>query len=278
MERPDKLKKFFSERYELTLRNESTYRTFLHKRVGIWHITFFFLLFLFLMSFLSYILIVKVSWIRNVLPGLEYVDTRKRQAAMNNKLIALQKQISEQDSLISLLQKTLDLSLGSSPTQSEEIARLLNTTSVPTSLPASKELSGELNSKFHSERSHSSKRFVLPVQGILIRKWDYGGGHFGIDFAAREGSSVLSIAEGHVIFSEYSLETGYTIIVQHKNHFVSVYKHNQKLLKTVGEFVQQGESIALVGGSGEYSTGPHLHFELWFRGIPVNPEWIWEFK
>ena len=97
-------------------------------------------------------------------------------------------------------------------------------------------------------------------------------GHYGVDVSSDEGTPIMSTLDGTVIYSEWSLQTGYVIMVQHDNQLVSVYKHNALLLKEVGDIVQAGEAIALVGNTGKLSTGPHLHFELWYKGNPVNPE------
>ena len=96
--------------------------------------------------------------------------------------------------------------------------------------------------------------------------------HFGTDIAANPNESVLATLDGTVILSTYTAETGYLIEVQHNQDFVSVYKHCGSLLKREGDTVKGGEAIALVGNSGTLTTGPHLHFELWHRGRPVNPE------
>lgn len=110
-----------------------------------------------------------------------------------------------------------------------------------------------------------------PINGILVEKFDGLRGHLGIDLAAKENELVKSVAGGFVIFSEYSLENGWTIGIAHKNGVVSFYKHNSKVFKKVGSSVYAGESIAVVGNSGENTSGPHLHFEIWINGLPANP-------
>lgn len=111
-----------------------------------------------------------------------------------------------------------------------------------------------------------------PIKGILTNKFDEGIGHFGVDIAGREGTRISSVLGGTVIFAEWTVETGFVIQIQHENQMVSIYKHNSKLLKKVGARVVAGEAIALMGNSGELTTGPHLHFELWQSGVPLNPE------
>ena len=108
--------------------------------------------------------------------------------------------------------------------------------------------------------------------GILTRGFDPRNGHFGIDFAAEEGSPVTSIGEGYVIMADWTHDGGYSIAVQHGMGYVSVYKHNQRLLKRTGDRVAAQETIALSGNSGELTTGPHLHFELWQHGLAQDPQ------
>ena len=96
--------------------------------------------------------------------------------------------------------------------------------------------------------------------------------HYAIDIVTTEGTGIKSTLDGHVIFANWNINTGYVIIIQHQNNLISVYKHNSVLLKKVGNFVRAGEVVAIVGNTGELSTGPHVHFELWYDGKPLNPE------
>jgi len=114
--------------------------------------------------------------------------------------------------------------------------------------------------------------FYRPTRGMVTERFDADRKHYGTDIAANPGESVLATLDGTVILSTYTAETGYVIEVQHNQDFVSVYKHCGSLLKREGDTVQAGEAIALVGNSGQLTTGPHLHFELWHKGRAVNPE------
>ena len=114
--------------------------------------------------------------------------------------------------------------------------------------------------------------FFRPTRGLISSHFDAGKKHFGTDIAANPKESVLATMDGTVLLSTYTAETGYLIAVQHNQDFVSVYKHCGSLLKCEGDQVKGGEAIALVGNTGSLTTGPHLHFELWYKGKPVNPE------
>lgn len=114
--------------------------------------------------------------------------------------------------------------------------------------------------------------FYKPVNGVISSHYQADIHHFGVDIAAASKESVLATLDGTVMYAGYDPNQGNVIQLQHKNGFVSVYKHNELLLKEPGEQVVVGEAIALVGNTGKLSTGPHLHFELWYNGKPVNPE------
>ena len=113
--------------------------------------------------------------------------------------------------------------------------------------------------------------FFTPVAGLVTREFNPVAGHFGIDLVAAPNEVVKATLEGTVIMSTWTLETGYVIQIQHGNELLSVYKHNAALFKSVGEKVVAGDAIAIVGNSGELTTGPHLHFELWHNRVPLNP-------
>ncbi len=123
-----------------------------------------------------------------------------------------------------------------------------------------------------TKSSIRSFNFFTPLQGIITAGFNVMENHYGIDIVTTHNEAVKAALEGTVIFSGWTLETGYIISLQHERNFISVYKHNSVLLKKEGDHVLAGEPIAISGQSGELTTGPHLHFELWENGNPVNPE------
>lgn len=110
-----------------------------------------------------------------------------------------------------------------------------------------------------------------PVRGMVSDKFDVKTNHLAVDVVTSPNAAVMSVLDGTVIMANWTAETGYIIQIQHSNDILSVYKHNEKLLKKQGDRVKAGEAIAIVGNSGELTTGPHLHFELWYSGVPVDP-------
>jgi len=113
--------------------------------------------------------------------------------------------------------------------------------------------------------------FFSPVSGSITSEYDVSKKHFGVDVAVKTGTPIKAVAEGTVIFSEWTAATGHVLILEHAKGFISTYKHNGSLHKRQGDYVKSGEVIASSGSTGELTTGPHLHFELWSDGYPVNP-------
>ena len=116
-----------------------------------------------------------------------------------------------------------------------------------------------------------------PVKGGLSSAFDINSKHYGVDIVMPENSPVHSISEGVVVFSEWTSATGFVIIIEHLNGLTSIYKHNSSIVKNQGDRVGTGEIIAFTGNTGELTTGPHLHFELWYQGEPVDPQSYIEF-
>ena len=123
-----------------------------------------------------------------------------------------------------------------------------------------------------------NKMFFSPIKGEITQSFNFNENHFAIDIAADIGTPVKSVLDGKIIFSEWSLETGYVVVIDHGENIISVYKHNSKTLKEQTDFVQAGEVIAYSGNQGNLSSGPHLHFELWKNGTPIDPEPLLNFK
>lgn len=127
-----------------------------------------------------------------------------------------------------------------------------------------------VNSK--SASTESGSLLFTPLKGIVTGKYETSENHLAVDISAQEGEAVKSVAAGTVIFANWTPDTGYVAIIQHANAMISVYKHNLTIYKKIGDIVKKGEVISAVGNTGEYTTGPHLHFELWIEGNPVDPQ------
>jgi murein DD-endopeptidase MepM/ murein hydrolase activator NlpD len=123
------------------------------------------------------------------------------------------------------------------------------------------------------DQSEDGTNYVLfpPVNGTISEGYNIEEKHFAVDIVVATNTPVKATADGTVIFAEWTVETGYVVIIEHNRELISVYKHNTAITKSQGDLVKAGEVIAMSGGTGELSTGPHLHFELWSKGYSVNP-------
>ncbi|WP_395091616.1 murein hydrolase activator EnvC family protein [Vaginella massiliensis] len=126
--------------------------------------------------------------------------------------------------------------------------------------------------EIEAKNKKNNTTFVAPVEGFVSGKFNKEENHIGLDIVSKSGEPVKVIADGTVIFTDWTPETGFVILVDHHNSFISVYKHNLDVFKKMGEKVKQGEVISSVGNTGELSTGPHLHLELWLNGNAVDPQ------
>ena len=225
-------------------------------------------------------LIIIMTPIRNYLPG--YLDVEVRKEIMENALRAdsLERMIQIQD-----LYSRNVTQIMSGEIELDSIRRIdsLAQTDVDYQIPRSEAEQAYVKDFEQDEKynltvldvnaSHSNTFFFYkPVNGMVSSRYQADIRHFGIDIAAKPNESVLATLDGTVVYAGYDPNEGNVIQLQHKNGFISIYKHNETLLKEPGQSVVAGEAIALVGNSGVLSTGPHLHFELWLEGKPVNPE------
>ncbi|WP_405208906.1 M23 family metallopeptidase [Aquimarina sp. LLG6339-5] len=133
-------------------------------------------------------------------------------------------------------------------------------------------------SLFESEKSSTDFSLFPPVKGSITSKYNVNEKHYAIDVAVPKDTPIKAAAAGTVIFAEWTSETGHVIILEHGNSLLTVYKHNASLTKQQGELVKSGEVIATAGSTGELSTGPHLHFELWRDGYPTDPSKFIDFE
>jgi murein DD-endopeptidase MepM/ murein hydrolase activator NlpD len=114
--------------------------------------------------------------------------------------------------------------------------------------------------------------FFQPIKGYITEPFNLTSQHYGVDIVAPANEPIKATLDGIVVFAVWTAETGYVMAIQHNNNLISLYKHNSVLLKQEGNYVKAGDVIAIIGNTGEFTSGPHLHFELWYNGLPLNPE------
>jgi murein DD-endopeptidase MepM/ murein hydrolase activator NlpD len=266
-------------KYKLSFFNEGTLEevwSFRLSQLSAFSVLFAFALLL--VGFTAFIII--KTPIRNYLPG--YLDVEVRKEIMQNALRAdsLERIIAIQGLY---LDNVTGILTGTIPLDSIRSIDSLAVVNADYEIPRSK-TEEEFVKTFEEEEKYNLTSlspnqapsdvifFYKPVNGVVSAHYDANLKHYGVDLVAAPKESVLATLEGTVIFTGYDPQYGNIIQLQHRNGFISIYKHNELLLKRMGDPVTAGEAIALIGNTGDLSTGPHLHFELWYKGNPVNPE------
>ncbi len=138
--------------------------------------------------------------------------------------------------------------------------------------------SPQMDNKNVTQNNLYQMNFFPPLKGIITNSFNPSEGHFGVDIVSKPNQIILSILDGTVVSAYWSVSTGYSLQIQHPNNMISIYKHLSDIIVKEGSHIKAGQPIANVGNTGELSTGPHLHFELWFNGKPINPEEYISFK
>lgn len=279
----EKKKKIFQKlknRYRLIIYNDSTFQTVWSSkltRMNVLVIGGLGGLFLILLT----TIIIAYTPLREFIPGYPSGDVRRMIVDNAIKVDSLEEQVQIRDDYMDKIRLLIE---GEVP---EETDIDTNSTSVaPATLTfetynhdsifsqslLEEQLNLSLQQGENTETNLSNVHFFTPLEGMVSEQFDTDIEHFATDIVGLPNSRISSVLEGTVIFSGWTVNTGYVIYVQHDNNLVSVYKHNSELLKEVGDHVEAGEAIAFMGNTGELTTGPHLHFELWYKGSPLDPE------
>jgi len=221
--------------------------------------------------------------LREFIPGYAAeIATKRNLIALSLKVDSLSRVANDQDSYVKNLSSVLQGAPEEKPQKSKtDSTKKYKNLNIKNSKEDSVFRAGyesqdkytlSVNAASKGKNSIAGFFFFSPVKGLVTSSYSAVIEHYGVDIAAVENDPVKATLDGTVIFSGWSSETGYVIQIQHSNNLVSVYKHNSALLKKTGEFVKAGEPIAIVGSTGEKSTGPHLHFELWYNGLAIDPQ------
>lgn len=278
------LSNWLTNRYQLVIRNEEN---FAEKT----SFSFTYAKLIVVMSLVFIVLFVAGLYLAQTLlarwfdPRFEQMLVRQELFTLANKVDSLALEVDRKEQFIVNMQRVLrgDTSAFTDPVS-------LRTTAATTAVRAEMLQLNPADSQFRknfessdlamiSLTSSSSRYrelqeifFFTPINGLISDGFDVKKGHYGVDIVAKTNEPVKNIADGTVIFASWTQDAGYVMMIQHKGNLISVYKHNAELYKKTGTFVYAGEIIAIVGNSGELTNGPHLHFELWYNGNPLNPE------
>ncbi len=259
------IKKLFeTKRYSVLIIPEKTNKRSKTRSFSNWEIIILFFCYTLLIAFAGGI-VVDISPLKNLIPFQQ-----------NNFNKMELKSINELNQRIILLSNDL-IKLQNNNNRLKNALKLGDSTIFPGENTSKKKTGGSLLDVFRDlirkiQDSQSQEiQFLKPVTGFLSRNFAPENGHMGVDFVVKTGTPVYATANGFVIFADYTVKNGYMMIISHPGNYISVYKHCSSLLKKERENVTQGELIALSGNTGEITTGPHLHFEIWYEGKPINP-------
>ncbi len=235
--------------------------------------------FLVVFSLSSTVLVLLLGYtpLRNLVPGKSKSHVQNELILMLEKADSLEKSIGNYSLFTKNLKKVLSDSVSVDSVQNLfnhkfEFAEFdFNPSVEDSNLRAEVEAEESISLASNFERKDPTALFIKPVNGVITEHFNKNIRHFGVDVVSKKDALISSIDDGFVLFSSWSHEFGYVLIIKHQNSFTSLYKHNSEVFKSKGDYVKAGETIAIIGNSGKYSTGPHLHFELWKGSSPVNP-------
>lgn len=228
---------------------------------------------LILLVFLFCVLLFSFKPIKHFIFGIDNVESSSAFIQLNKQVIDLEQTLTDQrvyiDGLVNMLNGDNELIKNSDPNLMDLSAASIPASSMENDIMAKS--SNQAETKERSELRSKLMHLVSPVRGRMSAPFNALQEHLGVDIIAPKNSPIVAVNEGVVINAAWTIETGNTISIQHSDNIISVYKHNSVLLKKEGDYVTTGEAIAIIGNSGEQTTGPHLHFELWFQGVPLDP-------
>jgi murein DD-endopeptidase MepM/ murein hydrolase activator NlpD len=276
---PRKLFNKLTNKYRMVLLNEDTFEEVGNMRLTRLNLIALVGIILILLVAITYSLIAYTN-IRELIPG--YPDANMRQQIRTNviKLDSVELELSIRDQYFDNLsriisgeipEKYMNDTTGMVDSHNINFMRSSNDSILRQQVEAEEQFRLSALDNEKGNKSLTELQFFTPVKGIITGEYSPADSHFGIDLVAGPNEVVKAVLDGTVTMSTWTLETGYVIQIQHDYELISVYKHNATLFKNVGEKVAAGDAIAIVGNSGELTTGPHLHFELWHDGVPLNP-------
>ena len=271
------LKKLFSK-YRLVILNEDTFEERFAIKLTRLNVFVLISLSAIILIVLTTLLIAFTN-LREYIPGYSSTTLKKQALELSYKTDSLQRVLSMNEQYYASIKKVLTGDVAMVEFNKDSVLEAVKNEELIEQVLRSKEdsLLREKVSKedrfnvFETEGIASNFVLFPPVYGAISEPYSIEDKHFAVDISVPKDTPVKAVADGTVIFAEWTADTGYVLILEHSQALISVYKHNQSLNKSQGDLVKAGEVIATAGNTGEYSTGTHLHFELWSKGYTVNP-------
>ncbi|MDH5412699.1 MAG: M23 family metallopeptidase [Flavobacteriaceae bacterium] len=279
----NKLKEKLTFKYRFVVLNEDTFEERFSFKLNRLNVLVLGSLFSMLLIGLTIILIAFTP-LKEYIPGYSSSDLKKKASDLVYQVDSLQQKLAVNDVYIQNIQQVLTGKIKDITFDKDSIAEQLriedvNLNATPVDSVFREEVEREDRySLFEKATKKTEIVFFAPISGKITDTYNPKEKHYAIDIAVEKDSPVKAVADGTVIFTGFTAETGFVIIIEHTKGFLSVYKHNSTLHKEQGDLVKSGEAIANAGSTGALSTGPHLHFELWNDGYPVNPLNFIDFK
>jgi murein DD-endopeptidase MepM/ murein hydrolase activator NlpD len=266
------------DHYRLTIFNDSTFQS-------VWSIKLNRLKVLSAAAIVSSVIVILVTFLIAATPLREYIpgypNAEQRQMMVDNvlKIDSLEIELAKRDAFFEGIKAIVSgnvpfdtLASDSADGKRQVKFNRYNHDSVFQDDLLQEQLSLSMQGNTTRRSEISQMHFFVPVKGIVTNTFNPATDHFGVDLVSDPSARICAVSDGTVIFSGWTLETGYVIYIQHEADLISVYKHNAELLKSAGDRIKAGEPVAIIGNSGEFTTGPHLHFELWHRGNAIDPQ------
>jgi hypothetical protein len=273
--------KQIKHKYRVVILNDNTFEEKLSFRSNLMGLFILIGAVTIVMTFLV-ISLVAFTPLREYIPGYGNINQKKELIGILNKVDSLEIALIARDGYIdnikSVISGNVSEKLEKPYKDSLKEYKNLNTTPSENDLELRNEIESadkyslNISDKTKPINVISSFVFFNPVKGIVSSSFNLKEQHYGTDIAAKENEFIKSTLDGTVVFSGFTANDGHTLHIQHSNNLVSIYKHNSELLVKAGDFVKAGMPVGIVGNSGETSNGPHLHFELWYNGSPINPQ------
>ncbi|MGJ5643014.1 M23 family metallopeptidase [Formosa sp. S-31] len=280
-----KIAKKLLHKYRLVILNEDTFEerlSFKLTRLNVFVVLS--LLSIFLITATTFL--IAFTPLREYIPGYSSAALKKKATELTYKTDSLQQVVYNNEQYYASIKKVLQGEVSARDVHKDSIiaATKLEASQVdfnPTKADSILREKVDKEDKYNLfESATSAANFILfpPVRGEISEPYNVKDKHYAVDIVVAKDTPVKATADGRVIFAEWTSETGFVIILEHSYGLISVYKHNTLLIKSQGDLVKAGEVIATAGNTGEYTTGPHLHFELWSDGYPINPINFIDFK
>ncbi len=283
--KPKKIKRKLLAKYRLVILNENTFEerlSFKLTRLNVFVLGSSLAVLLIAFTYM----IIAFTPLREYIPGYSSTALKKQATELNYKTDSLQRVIAMNELYYASIKKVLKGDISANDFNKDSITEAVRLEASEVDFTPIDEDS-ILRSKVDKEDKYnlfesatSSTNFVLfpPANGPISETYNAEEKHYAVDIVLPKNTPIKATADGIVIFAEWTVSTGYVIIIEHSYGLISVYKHNAALTKKQGDLVKAGEVIATAGNTGELSTGPHLHFELWNDGYPINPTNFIDFK